>query len=231
MKMHLSIMFGLSTALLAVATPSLIWNTYQDPQTDFCEHVYATNSETYKEFFKDAEMTIYPLLQSLESVDSIQNVILSKPDLIRCHPQFLHLVFELTEDTPKLRDRLKQIAIQIRKETDKAVSLVLKIKSPNMLFPVWPPNKGIYLLCRDRHTSLLTTEYNQAHTGRITFDDWEIICHLGRRRRVEIKDAWIHQDCTHLSIGSFASKTNLQHFQNELEQRLRKKTHLVLNTN
>lgn len=224
MKSQVCSLLSLAILTLVTANPNdstvrTVWDTSKPMNVDFCPHVSTHDTSHFQNFFSDILNKAHGLTTSLERLDLVDNIIIIQPDHIRCVPHTIYIAIETHHVTEELKYRLKEFALALNDETNISISLILKIQPVDRPFPLWEPRKGLYVLCKER----------DRHTRTPSQEDWEIILHLARRRRLEVlKASKIHDDLIQISVGSFGSTTNLQHFERELRQRLRKSVRIVL---
>lgn len=212
-----------------------VWDTTKSMNVDFCHHVYDHESPQYQRFFDHILNLAYQFTEPLVTLDFVQNIIIIQPDQIRCTPHTIYVVVETNQDTEQLKLRCKEFAVKIHHTANVIVSMVLKTKQTDFAWPQWQPRKGLYVFCRNARTALQSESQlvrNHVVTANtvepLSQEEWGILSQLARRRRLEVITAWSDNDFLHVSVARYGSTANLQHFQQELEQRARKKVRIIV---
>lgn len=219
-----------------------VWDTSKPLDVDFCPHVSNYDSAYYQDFFNHVLNIAHRFTGPLEELGLIENIIIVQPDHIRCLPHTVYIVVETYQVTDPLKMKIKEFALRIHRDTNVSISVILKTQGSGTPFAIWQPRKGMYVLCKERNMSRQSSEQSDGERVErveteisssilpLTREDWDIILQLARRRRVQLLNAWfqVNDENLHVSIGSFGSAVNLQHFKRELEQRLRKSIRIVL---
>lgn len=221
---------------LFVNANTLVWTTLCDSSIEFCDHVYGQDSPHYTTFFDTITNVAHSLTEPLEKMQLISNIILARPDSIPCHPYIVHLIIETHHETPELRLAIKDFANRIQERTKTAIRVLLKIQDITQPFKLWNAHKGLYILCKEdegikdvQSTANPDEPSTLVSSNPLMEHEKAIIEQLARRRRVEIQSTWKEHDLICVSINAFGSSTKIQHFQRDLEYRLRSRVRLILN--
>lgn len=215
---------NLSIIAMAITSKALVWDTSTNINTDFCEHRYRESSPHYQQFFNHMVSAAHTIKQPLLGLDLVSNIIVLKSEFIQCHPPVLNIVIETHYDTVELRHTIKAFAIALKDLVRIQIRVLIKLQDVTRPFAIWQANKGFYLY-RKHQASLSAPQITGA---RVTPQEWEIITELASERQIEIKSVRNEKNCVFLHIGGFGETSNLQHFQRDVEQKLKRKSRVIL---